>query len=82
MEMTDRLRRMQRVWDLSVEEAQQTLRAVKLSFAIHHAQSPVVPEGALIGASPPPGSHLNDDMVVVLTASTGPPRTDPGKGCP
>ncbi len=66
---------MPKVWDLSVEEAQQTLRAVGLAFAIHYAQSQAMPEGALITASPRPGSDLDDGTEIVLTVSSGPPRS-------
>jgi len=74
--MVDRHSHMPRVWDLSFEEAQQALRAVGLAFAVHRAQSQVVPEGALIAASPPPGSEIDDGTEIVLTVSSGPPRSN------
>lgn len=65
---------MPRVWDLSVEEAKQALRGAGLVFTIHYAQSTQVPEGGLLGASPPDRTELDEEAEIALTVSSGPPR--------
>jgi beta-lactam-binding protein with PASTA domain len=68
---------MPRINHLTLEQAQDTLRAERLPFKVELMQSMVVPEGQLIAVSPRPGSNMEDGSEVVLTVSSGPPMARP-----
>jgi beta-lactam-binding protein with PASTA domain len=68
------LRKMPKVWHLSLAEAQSELRAAGLVFTLQYAPNLVVPEGDLMAVAPRPDTVLTDETGIILTISTGPPR--------
>jgi beta-lactam-binding protein with PASTA domain len=71
--MAGESQKMPQVHHLTLEEAQQTLKAEGLSFKLALMQSKAVPEGELIAVTPLAGSSVEHRSEVVLTVSSGPP---------
>jgi beta-lactam-binding protein with PASTA domain len=72
--MDDPERRMPKVWNLSVEDAQTTLTVAGLPFVLRYAPNLIIPEGSMIAVSPRPDTVLTVDSEITLTISSGPPR--------
>jgi beta-lactam-binding protein with PASTA domain len=65
---------MPKIFDLSLEEAQEVLLRARLRYTLAYAPNLIVPEGFLFAVSPPPGTTLTDESKIVLSVSSGPPK--------